>query len=57
MERALATQDEVQKQEIMKMRQERADLVKSFSGDSDLRSKTLVQGIGKVCVLGMIKYH
>ena len=39
------------------MRQERADLVKAFSGDSDLRSKTLVQGIAKVCVLGMIKYH
>lgn len=38
------------------MRQERNLLVKEFAKD-DLRSKMLVQGIHKICVLGVIKYH
>jgi len=36
---------------------ERDELVADFNGDTDLKSKMLIQGIAKVCVLGTIKYH
>lgn len=38
------------------MRQERNELAKEFAKD-DLSQLMLVQGIQKVCVLGVIKYH
>lgn len=39
------------------MRKERNELVEHFNRDTDLKSKELVAGIHKVCVLGVIKYH
>lgn len=36
---------------------ERAKLVEHFDRDTELKSKMVVSGIQKICVLGMIKYH
>jgi len=36
---------------------ERDDLLAEFDEQTDLKSKILIQGIHKVTVLGMIKYH
>jgi len=41
---------------VKEMREERMALVKEFEQDN-LKSKMLISGIHKVCVLGVIKYH
>ena len=45
-------------QEIMdELREERNELVAEFDKDTDLKSKILIDGVKKVSVLGVIKYH
>jgi hypothetical protein len=39
------------------LRKERQNLVAEFDGETDLKSKTLISGIKKITVLGVIKYH
>ena len=39
------------------LKSERDELVAEFDKDTDLKSKMLVQGVHKVSVLGVIKYH
>ena len=39
------------------LKEERDELLAEFSEETDLKSKMLIQGIHKVTVLGMIKYH
>ena len=39
------------------LKQERDDLVAEFDKDTDLKSKILIDGVKKVSVLGVIKYH
>ena len=39
------------------MKAERDELVAYFDKDTDLKEKILIEGVQKVCVLGMIKYH
>ena len=39
------------------MKAERDELVAHFDKDSDLKEKILIEGVQKVCVLGVIKYH
>jgi hypothetical protein len=36
---------------------ERAKLVEHFDRDTELKSKMVISGIQKICVLGSIKYH
>lgn len=39
------------------MLSERERLVQEFDQDTELKSKMVVSGIQKICVLGLIKYH
>ena len=39
------------------MKAERDELVAEFDRDTDLKEKILIDGVQKVCVLGIIKYH
>ena len=49
---------ELATREIMdELRQEREDLVAEFDKDTDLKRKILIDGVHKVSVLGIIKYH
>ena len=50
-------QQEAQRELLEELKAERDDLVAEFDGDTDLKSKMLVQGVQKVSVLGIIKYH
>lgn len=40
-----------------KLRREREGVVAEFDGDTDLKTKIVIDGIRKISVLGMIKYH
>ena len=42
---------------LEKLKKDRSDLVAEFDDESDLKRKVLIQGIKKICVLGVIKYH
>ena len=55
--KVLAAQELARSAMLEEMRAERNELVEHFNRDTDLKSKELVQGIHKVCVLGVIKYH
>ena len=39
------------------LKAERDDLVAEFDKDTDLKTKIIIDGIHKVSVLGVIKYH
>lgn len=39
------------------MKSERDKLIEHFNKDTDLKEKIIIQGVKKICVLGMIKYH
>lgn len=54
---ALETQENSQRELLEMLRKERQNLVAEFDGDTDLKSKTLISGIKKITVLGVIKYH
>ena len=40
-----------------KLKKQREDVVAEFDNDTDLKSKVVVDGIKKISVLGVIKYH
>lgn len=53
---ALVLQEEAEEAALQEMREERNELAREFAKD-DLSQKMLVQGIHKICILGVIKYH
>ena len=50
-------QEKATKQILDEMKAERDELVAHFDKETDLSEKILIEGVKKVCVLGMIKYH
>jgi len=50
-------QEQASRELMEELKGERDDLLAEFDEQTDLKSKMLIQGIHKVTVLGMIKYH
>ena len=53
----LEVQEQASRELMEELKSERDDLVAEFDQDTDLKSKMLIQGVHKVSVLGIIKYH
>lgn len=53
----MQAQEKASKELLEELKSERDELVAEFDKDTDLKTKILVQGIHKVSVLGVIKYH
>lgn len=56
-EEALQAQETAAKELLDELKAERDELVAEFDADTDLKSKILIDGVKKVSVLGVIKYH
>ena len=50
-------QEKASKELLEELKSERDDLVAEFDAETDLKSKTILKGVHKVSVLGVIKYH
>lgn len=55
--KAIETQQIAQQKLLSKLKEDRQNVVAEFDGDTDLKSKVLIDGIKKISVLGVIKYH
>ena len=54
---AMQVQEQASKELLEELKSERDELVAHFDQDTDLQQKILIQGIQKVCVLGVIRHH
>lgn len=55
--RELERQEAAQLELLDQLKHDRDGLMKEFDEENDLKSKIIVDGIKKIAVLGVIKYH